>query len=395
MATIAQDMPRQDRLAYLFSAGHCCIDWPFGAMYLIAPAIGSSFGWSAWEVGLLLTLQSLGAAIAYLPAGIFMDRLSERGKWLTITFFWAALGYILASYTNGYWALAAFMAFAAAGDAAWHPMATGILVKAAPTQRAKVLGIHAFGGTLSGVLAPLMAGVLLESFDWRLTTQLVLIPTVLAGCVFLFYVAGQVPKVSRDAVEPPDMKALARQWLTPFGLGLGAMMLFYNLGLIGVHAMTPIYLRDSWGFSAWEQGLAFAGALLIGALLQPGIGAWSDRVGRRSMILVALGLGFVGASLTWSAESMLLAVAGLFLVIGALDGVRSVVLASAVDLSGKSEATTLGVAFMVLDGVGAFGAVIAGYMGSEDIANAFALPMICCAVAAGATILIWRKPRPS
>ena len=395
MTTLVQDTPRRDRLAYWFSAGHCCIDWPFGAMYLIAPAIGSAFGWSAWEVGLLLTLQSLGAAVAYLPAGMFMDRLSERGKWLTITFFWAALGYVLASYANGYWALAAFMAFATMGDAAWHPMATGILVKAAPTERARVLGIHAFGGTLSAVFAPLMAGILLETLDWRATTLLVLIPTVLAGFVFLFYVAKQVPRVSRDAVEKPDMRALAKQWLTPFGLGLAAMMLFYNLGLIGVHAMAPIYLRDAWQFSAFEQGLAFSGAVLVGALLQPGVGAWSDRVGRRSMILVALLFGFVGASLTWTADSMLMALAGIFLTIGALDGVRSVVLASAVDLSGKSEATTLGIAFMVLDGVGAFGAVIAGYMGSEDIANAFALPMICCALSAGAVLLIWRKPRPS
>lgn len=395
MSSIAQDPPRRDRLAYWFSAGHCCIDWPFGAMYIIAPAIGSAFGWSAWEVGLLLTLQSLAGAIAYLPAGMLMDRLSNRGKWLTITFFWAALGYVFASYTNGYWALAAFMAFATMGDAAWHPMATGILVKAAPTKRARVLGVHALGGTLSGVFAPLMAGILLETLDWRLTTQLVVIPTVIAGLFFLFYIARQVPKLAPETVEKPDLRLLTRQWTTAFGLGLAAMMLFYNLGLIGVHAMAPIYLRDAWGFSAFEQGLAFSGAVLAGALVQPGVGAWSDRIGRRSVILVALGLGFLGATLIWSADSVFIALAGLLLTIGALDGVRSVVLASAVDLSGKSEATTLGIAFMVLDGVGAFGAVLAGYFGSVDIANAFLLTMVCCGLAACAVLSIWWRPRPS
>ena len=41
------------------------------------------------------------------------------------------------------------------------------------------------------------------------------------------------------------------------------------------------------------------------------------------------------------------------------------------DVSGERESTTLGMAFTMMDGIGAFGAVIAGIAGSRDLSYAF------------------------
>ncbi|MCE8458913.1 hypothetical protein LZ188_20740 [Rhodovulum sulfidophilum] len=46
--------------------------------------------------------------------------------------------------------------------------------------------------------------------------------------------------------------------------------------------------------------------------------------------------------------------------VASLDAIRAAMLASAVDLSERSEGTTLALAFVMMDGVGAFGAVSAG-----------------------------------
>ncbi len=56
-----------------------------------------------------------------------------------------------------------------------------------------------------------------------------------------------------------------------------------------------------------------------------------------------------------------------------LVGIRSVVLATAVEFAGQRESTTLGLAFALLDGVGALGAVLAGAVGSLDLHYAFLL----------------------
>lgn len=46
--------------------------------------------------------------------------------------------------------------------------------------------------------------------------------------------------------------------------------------------------------------------------------------------------------------------------VASLDAVRAAMLAATVDHSGRNESTTLGFAFTLLDGIGAFGAVLAG-----------------------------------
>ena len=52
---------------------------------------------SPTEVGLLFTLFTLGGALAYVPAGLLADHVSDRGRLLLITFWWVAIGYVFAA----------------------------------------------------------------------------------------------------------------------------------------------------------------------------------------------------------------------------------------------------------------------------------------------------------
>ena len=47
-----------------FSVGHLCNDWPPSAIWILAPAIAVSLDLSPAELGLLITIHSLGASIA-------------------------------------------------------------------------------------------------------------------------------------------------------------------------------------------------------------------------------------------------------------------------------------------------------------------------------------------
>ena len=64
-----------------------------------------------------------------------------------------------------------------------------------------------------------------------------------------------------------------------------------------------------------------------------------------------------------------------------LTAVRPVILAAAVEHSGQSEATTLGIVFTILDGVGMFGALLGGLAGEFDLSYAFIMAsgMALCA----------------
>jgi len=355
-----------------FALGHLANDWPPSAIWILAPAIALTLNLSPTELGLLITIHSLGASIAYVPAGTLTDHVSDRGRLLLLTFWWCGIGYVLASFATDLWGLALLLAIAGMGDAAWHPIATGVLVQRFPARRGEALGIHAMGGTLAEVAGPLGAGFLLSFLDWRSALQISALPALLMGIAF-FWVVRHVPKSSAGRLNRADFSHFVRVWARPMGLTVIAMIAVYNMALMAIFSMSALFLQGDHGFSAFEAGLVFAGGLVLGSLLQPVIGRWSDVAGRKKI--------FIGGSLLASIFSMTVAVASLASVIVAgiviamtvLVAVRSGVLAFAVEYAGQREGTTLGFVFMIMDGIGSVGAVLAGFIGEWDLRNCFML----------------------
>ena len=195
--------------------GHLANDWAPAAVWLLAPAIGLAFDLKPSQVGLLLSLHAVGAALAYVPAGILADRVRHQGRLLLTTFWWVTLGYLLASQAPGFWSLAVLLAFAGMGDAAWHPIATGVLVRQMPDRRGQALGIHAVGGTLAEVLSPLLVGFLLSVLDWQTVLQISVVPTALMGIAF-FVLVNRVPqRHASTAISRADLLDFVRQWSAP------------------------------------------------------------------------------------------------------------------------------------------------------------------------------------
>ncbi len=266
-----------------FSLGHLANDWPVASLWLIVPTAGIAMGLSPAEVGLLFTICNVGGALAYLPAGILADHVSNRGRLLLATFWWVAVGYLLAAMAPGFWSLALLLALAGMGDAAWHPIATGVLTRDNKERRAHVLGIHAIGGSLAEVLAPLAVGFLLAYVDWREALAISALPAALMGLCF-FWVARAVPPVERKSVSKRNMLGLLNMWRRGNGLRMVAMICLYNMALMALLSMIPLYLADRHGFGPEAAGIAFATMLIVGALAQPWVGKLSDIAGRRPVV---------------------------------------------------------------------------------------------------------------
>ncbi len=166
------------------------------------------------------------------------------------------------------------------------------------------------------------------------------------------------------------------------------MMISYNMAFFAILSMTPLVLQTRHGLAPSESGVVFAAMLLIGTLFQPVTGHLSDRAGRKTITLVILllaGLLSAGAAL---ASGFTLFITLLVLSATLLTAVRPVVLAAAVDFSGQSQATTLGIVFAVLDGVGALGALLAGFAGEIDLSWAYILAGGLAILAAAQTALL-------
>jgi FSR family fosmidomycin resistance protein-like MFS transporter len=354
-------------------AGHLTNDWVAGTLWLLAPAIAISMGLGPVEVGLILTINGIGAGLAYIPAGIISDRSTRPGLLMLLSFWWVAIGYLSASLAPGFWGVTLLLAFAVMGDAFWHPIATGVLVKEMPDRRAQALGIHAVGGSIGAeVIAPLSTGFLLGYFDWQTTLQILTLPAIIMGILFI-PVAKRISRDSPGKISPIDFRGLARQWFKPAGVALMLVLVLYNMALIAQLAMAALYFQNVHGLSPFISGLIFAAILMLGSLLQPFFGKYSDGRGRKPMILLVLFGASFFALFAGLSSSLYWAVLGLLPAMAMLTAVRPVLLAAAVEYSGKSEATTLGIVFTVLDGVGMFGALLAGLVGEYDLSYAFVM----------------------
>jgi MFS family permease len=375
--------PRQ--LRFLVGAlflGHLTNDWVAGTLWLLAPAIAVSMGLGPAEVGLILTINGIGAGLAYIPAGVLSDRSTRPGLLMLLSFWWVAIGYLSATLAPGFWGVTLLLAFAVMGDAFWHPIATGVLVKEMPGRRAQALGIHALGGSIGAeVLAPLSTGFLLGYFDWQTTLQILVLPAAIMGIVFI-PAARRIGAGIRGEIGPIDLRGLARQWLQPAGIALMAVMILYNMALIAQLAMAPLFLQQDYGLSPFLSGAIFAAILMLGSLLQPFFGKYSDARGRKPMILLVLfGVSFF-ALFTGFGNGLYWVTLGLLPAVALLTAVRPVILAAAVEYSGKSEATTLGIVFALLDGVGMFGALLAGLVAEYELRYAFILAAVMALCAA-------------
>ena len=178
-----------------------------------------------------------------------------------------------------------------------------------------------------------------------------------------------------------------------------AMISTYHMALVAMISMIPLYLQEFHGFSSSETGIAYAVMVLAGAIGQPFIGRLSDRVGRRKVIVLGNGLAAAAAFSVrfFEQEGWLFAILGALLIgVALLECVRSAILAAAVEYAGTREGATLGFAFSLMEGIGAFGAVLAGWVASFHFSHAFLLAggLALLAVLACFTVSLKATPAP-
>lgn len=364
-----------------FALGHLANDWPIAALWLIVPAIGISMDLTPFEVGLLFTLFNVGGALAYLPAGILADHAANRGRLLVWTFWWVSAGYVASSLAPGFWSLAILLAIAGMGNAAWHPIATGVLTRESKEARAHALGVHAIGGSLAEVLAPISVGVLLTYLDWRSVLIVSVIPSLLMGLFFL-RVSRSVPRVEKKRFGRRELLSFISIWRRGNGRRITIMICLYNTALMALLSMIPLFLANVYDFEAALIGFTFSALLVTGALAQPWVGKLSDTIGRRPILVYGNTAAAIASAILIFQPSIIVVIPALIVAVAALDAIRAAMLATMVDHSDENEGTTLGLAFVLLDGIGALGAVVAGFAAGFSWPAMFGLAAVLSLAAA-------------
>ena len=133
---------------------------------------------STATVGVIVSVGYALFGIGALPGGILADRLGSRTL-IVGCLVGMGLSFLLLSVAPGILTIA--IALAAWGIAAsvYHPSGLS-LISTGVENRGSAFAYHGMAGNIGIAFGPLLTALLLLSFDWRMVTRLLVLPTVVA-----------------------------------------------------------------------------------------------------------------------------------------------------------------------------------------------------------------------
>lgn len=295
--------------AYLMGLGHGASHWITGTFFLLLPKIREDFGFSYAEISLIGTIYYVGSLAVNVASGPVVDMTGRRILFQTVSLFAVGLAMLGFGLTEGFVLLALMAVLIAGANNLWHPAAMSYLSSEYPRNRAFVLSLHGVGSNIGEAIGPVVAGSMLTwlALGWRDAAMMNAAPPLIVGVVFLLYLLPrEKPAAATGGRIGVDLRTyVSGLWLMMRDravLGLSVMAGFRNMAQSGLKLYLPFYVVDVLGLPYAYAGFALTALLIGGLIASPIAGAYSDRIGRRRVITMALsastvvivGLTFIG-----------------------------------------------------------------------------------------------------
>jgi predicted MFS family arabinose efflux permease len=254
---------------------------------ILAVPIKADLGLSDAQLGLM---GGLAFAVFYtglgIPVAMLADRFSRTWIMTAALATWSAMTAVCGLATN-FWQLFLARVGVGVGEAGGVAPAYSLISDYFPPgQRARALGIYAFGIPIGSATGIVFGGLIASLIDWRYAFFIVGLAGLALAPVFRLTVAEPMRGRYDRAQEKPgavgfgqSFKALARKrsfWLMALGASFSSMIGY------GIFFWVPSFLVRSYGLSLLDASLFYGAVLLIGGLAGTWAGGWlGDRLGSR------------------------------------------------------------------------------------------------------------------
>ena len=365
----------RNRLAALVSIGHGIKHiYNSGLQSILLPEIKIGLGLTATQLGSLAAARQLTGWFTTMGAGYLGDRFAHRSSlMLGISLSLMGVSFFLAGYAANYWFMFAAMLVIGLGPSLYHPPAIGALSRRFPDKRGFAISLHGTGGSAGEILGPLVAAGALILLSWQGVLKLSLWPALLAAFAIwsiMRNVPGDVPGTKSTRTYFASLISLFRKRAL-FGVVVTAAM--RSMGQSATVTFLPIYLREDLEFSAARVAIYLSLAQVVGLGIQPLFGHWSDRFGRKAVLVPALtaqAVLFIGIYYADPGVQLILVILALGAVLYSL---HTIFIAAAMDIAeGEVQSTVVsliyGAAFL-----GTFSPLLAGIIVDQtgNTSNAF------------------------
>ena len=282
---------------------------------IVAPILGryaDRFGASGFQVGLLFASFSLAQMVFSPILGRWSDRIGRKPV-IVISLFGTALGSFITGAAGALWVLFAGRLIDGASGASVSVAQSAITDLATKEQRARMLGLLGMAFGVGFVFGPAIGGL-----------------AALGGPHIPFYVAGTLALINAVAAiiriqetRVPNKTAPTTRVHVPFRKrrygALAGVGFFSMLAFSGFEATFSLFGGARFNLTEASTALVFLGVGVVMSAVQGSlIGPLTSRFGslqllRNGLVLVSIGLLFLGAAVIW--PTMIVAL--LFMVVGA------------------------------------------------------------------------------
>ena len=282
---------------------------------IVAPILGryaDRFGASGFQVGLLFASFSLAQMIFSPILGRWSDRVGRKPV-IIISLFGTAIGSFITGAAGALWVLFAGRLIDGASGASVSVAQSAITDLATKEQRARMLGLLGMAFGVGFVFGPAIGGL-----------------AALGGPHIPFYVAGMLALINAVAAiirlqetRVPNKAAQTTRVHVPFHKrqygALAGVGFFSMLAFSGFESTFSLFGGERFNLTEASTAVVFLGIGVVMSAVQGSlIGPLTSRFGslqllRNGLVLVSIGLLFLGAAVIW--PTMIVAL--LFMVVGA------------------------------------------------------------------------------
>lgn len=359
---------REQGPAFLVGIGHGGTHWIATFFYLLLPFITRDLGLSYTDAGLLVAVLHLSSLFANFGSGLLVDVTGRRVLFQVVSLLIGAGALMAFGVSDRLVVLGLLVALIGASNNLWHPPAIAYLSEIYPANRGYALSIHALGANVADTLAPLAAGSLLAVLTWQRTAATGAVPVIFVALLIaalLLRGGGRRAAPAGGGMSMSEyLLGLNRIVRDRLVLGLCLMSGFRSMAQNGLLVFLPLFIVDDLHAGPIWLGVAMMAMQMGGLVAGPVAGTWSDRVGRRPVVLAGLTVTTVVIASITLIDSDVLLVAAVSVLGFALFAVRPVVHSWMMDLvppnlSGSATSLLFGTQSLLSAAVPPIGGMIA------------------------------------
>lgn len=221
----------------LLSLAHSSNEIYWVLIPLLLPLVREELNFTYTQAGLLLTCFFAVLSIFSVLSGHLGDLHGSR-KILAFGFLLTTVTFPLLFFVSSYFQIIAVLAIIAIGVSVFHPVGTALISQG--WQRGLSFGFFEATGFVGALIGTILFGSLVGFLGWRLTSLILVVPSLAVGLAFL---------ISRRNLEYTSSKTRPKNSL----VGLKSLTLFYFVratqifGGVAILSFMPLFAVDVGG----------------------------------------------------------------------------------------------------------------------------------------------------